>query len=158
MYVTDTGVLINCWHFWYAPEHHPTFWNGLLELASQNRFGFPEQVYIEIQEQDDDVSQWCRKNIDQLILPSDNRQEELYNDLVAQFPALATGRGRRQNYADLYVIAAAEVFNATAISTEKRDGARNPNKIKIPTACQLRGVHCIQPYEMLRREGWEFKH
>lgn len=64
MYYLDTNVLINCWHFWYAPSTHPTFWQGIVTLAENNRLGFPKQVYEELEYQRDELFEWCKQRRD----------------------------------------------------------------------------------------------
>lgn len=82
IYCVDTGALIDAWHFWYRPETHPTFWDGIADLAEREQLGFPEQVLHELAEQDDDLYEWCRNRKDMLCRTATDATEEYYAKLV----------------------------------------------------------------------------
>ncbi len=158
MYCLDTNVLINSWHFWYAPATHPTFWTGLQTLAGEGRLGFPYQVYEELELQHDDLWEWCRDRRDQLMLPATEESEQIFAELAAEFPDLIGALGLGQSYADLYVVAMAESRGWVVVSTEELSNSPNRRKWRIPNICRERGVDCIQPYSLIQREGWVFNH
>ncbi len=158
-YCIDTNVLINCWYFWYPPESHPTFWQGLEALARNNRLGFPEQVFEELELQNDDLYNWCKDREDIFLLESSDQLEETVANLINGYPEFSgTGIGIGHSYADVYVIAHGIVNSMQVVSMEKMDGTSNPRKYKIPHICGFKGVDCIQPHEIIRAEGWVFSH
>jgi len=85
--------------------------------------------------------------------------------LANEYPALTGGLGLKQNYADLYVVAVAMVEGATVVTHEDIGFRRDPNRrsrsqknYKITNVCFDEGVEVIRIYEVLRRQGWVFRH
>lgn len=158
-YCIDTNVLINCWYFWYPPNSHPTFWIGLEKLAASGRLGFPQQVLDELEEQNDDLYNWCKARESTFVITSTNQSEQIVSELINTYPEFSgTGIGIGHSYADVYVIAQAIVNRMSVVSMEKMDSTTNPRKYKIPHICGFRNINCIQPHEIIRLEGWVFTH
>lgn len=66
--------------------------------------------------------------------------------------------GLGQSYADLYVVAVAAVEEAVVVTTEQIDATTKLRKYKIPHVCRDRGIEWAKPYDVVRREGWVFRH
>lgn len=158
MYCLDTNVLINSWHFWYSPQTHPTFWTGLDALAQARQLGIPAQVYEELVQQHDELFEWCRDRKEGLVIPASEQTEHIFAELADSYPDLIGELGMGSSYADLYLIATAESVNGIVVTMEEFSSSANIRKWKIPNLCRERGIEFIQPYELIRREGWVFNH
>ena len=108
-YCLDTNTLIDAWHFWYAPDTHPTFWQGIEDLASHDRLMIPEQVLQELDERADNLYEWCKDRKDLLVHAATPATEKEYARLVNAYPELTGQLGLGNDYADLYVVAIASV-------------------------------------------------
>lgn len=156
MYCLDTGVFIHSWHFWYAKKNYPTFWTGIEQLAEEKRLGIPPQVLEELGEEKDELYKWCKDREEILIWEPSEFTEAFYSEMVNSYPGLATSHiGVGRNYADLYVVATAQIYNAAVVTTEKLDRSK---KIKIPDICKDHDIDCLQPYDIIKNEGWVFRH
>jgi hypothetical protein len=60
---------------------------------------------------------------------------------------------RGSGAADPFVIALAERYELTVVTSENRGTAEHP---KIPLVCEWRGVRCLSLVEFFRAEGWSF--
>ena len=164
-YCLDTNSLINVWRLWYAPQTHPTLWSAFVALGAAGELKIPLQVYEELSEQNDELFAWCKAHKDELIFEPTDTTEEQYSILANEYPELTGSLGLRQNYADLYIVAVAMVTGAAVVSNEDVGFRLDPNrknrkrrKYKITNVCFNEGVALMRLYEVLRREGWIFRH
>lgn len=164
-YCLDANSLIDAWHFWYAPDSHPTFWEGLEDLARRDRLMIPEQVLQELSEKTDDLYDWCKDRKDPLVYSATAETEEEYSRLANAYPELTGRLGLGNDYADLYVVATASVNRATVVTTEDRAFESNPSTLqrnrsnyKITNVCHEQDIGFMRPYKIVRQEGWVFEH
>lgn len=165
-YCLDTNTLIDAWYFWYAPDTHPTFWEGIEDLAERGRLMIPEQVLQELGESADDLYEWCRDRKDLLVHPATDETEAEFRRLVNAYPEMTGQLGLGNDYADLYVVAIASVNSATVVTTEDRGFETTPSarqqrgrrNYKITNVCHEQGIELIRPYKIIRQEGWVFSH
>ena len=158
LYCMDTGGLIDTWHFWYHQQSHPTYWEELEQLAIQGRLFYPQQVHEELEYKDDDLIAWCKERRKFLISSPTDETEETFAELVNRYQIEAGTVGTGRNYADLYVVATALVRGAVVVTTETPSKEMKKGREKVPDICKLENLRCIQPYHMVRDEGWVFRH
>jgi predicted nucleic acid-binding protein len=164
-YCIDTNALIHSWQFWYAPQTHPTLWDAVESLGHSERLKMPEQVLDELGEKEDDLYDWCRDREDALVAEATGDTEEAYRMLVNRYPEMTGTLGIGADYADLYVVAVADVHDATVITNEDIGFERHPGmkqrKTKnytIANVCFDEDIPFVRSYGLLRKEGWVFEH
>lgn len=165
IYCLDTNTLIHSWRFWYTRRTHPSLWEAFLALAATGALKIPLQVYEELDEREDALFDWFKQHKDMLVFEPTASTEAQYRVLANEYPALTGGLGLKQDYADLYVVAVAMVEDATVVTHEDIGFRRDPNRrsrsqknYKITNVCFEKGVELIRIYEVLRRQGWVFRH
>ena len=165
-YCLDSNTLIDAWNFWYQQSTHPSLWNAFETMAKAGTLKVPQQVYEEISQKDDSLFAWCKAARDDLVYVATDETERAYAQLVNQYPTMTGGLGIGSNYADLYVVAVALVNGATVVTNEDPRFFQKPNmqtgrslkNYKITNVCFEQSVEVIRGYDILRREGWVFRH
>lgn len=123
-------------------------WKLVEALAAAGRLLSIDEVLLELKAQDDEVSAWASAH-ESIFLPLAEDIQVRAREVLAQYPTLVDWK-RRKSSADPFVIAAAEVKNATVVTQEKPSGG--PPAVKIPDVCRGRRVQCIPLLEMLVAE------
>ena len=164
-YCIDTNALIHSWQFWYAPQTHPTLWDAVESLGESGRLEMPEQVLDELGVKEDALYNWCRDRREALVVEATDETEEAYRTLVNRYPELTGSLGIGSDYADLYVVAVADVHDATVVTNEDMGFERHPGmkqrkpaNYKITNVCLEEGISFIRSYGLLRKEEWVFEH
>lgn len=127
-------------------------------MAKSNKLGFPHQVYEELEEQKDELFDWCKERKELLIIDAAEETEIILVELIAEFPDSIGELGTGSSYADLYVIATAEFLDWKVVTLEDFSTSPKRKKWKIPNICQHRGIDFIPPYQLVKNEGWIFEH
>lgn len=156
-YLLDANIFIQAKNLHYGFDFCPAFWAWLIENNAAGKVASIEKVADELYAGEDDLSTWAEQRGNAFFLPAD----------AAVVPALSevSAWASQQSYdpaaistflqvADYWLVAHAKAHGWTVVTHEvPSDGRR---KIKIPNACIGLGIHCITPYEMLRRERARF--
>lgn len=156
-YLLDANIFIQAKNLHYGFDFCPAFWAWLIENNAAGKVASIEKVADELYAGEDDLSAWAEQRGNAFFLPAD----------AAVVPALSevSTWASQQSYdpaaistflqvADYWLVAHAKAHGGTVVTHEvPSDGRR---KIKIPNACIGLGIHCISPYEMLRRERARF--
>ncbi len=156
-YLLDANVFIQAKNLHYGFDFCPAFWEWLVVQNAAQNVASIEKVADELASGEDDLASWAKDRGSTFFLPADN----------AILPALrtvstwASGHGYEPaavatflQVADYWLISHALAHEYTVVTHEVP--ANSTRKIKIPNACIGLGLHCISPYEMLRREKAEF--
>jgi hypothetical protein len=156
-YILDTNIFIQAKNLHYGLDFCPAFWEWLIAHNASGRLASIEKVGDELQGHADELSAWADARGPAFFLPPDG----------TVLPALAHVSiwASTQNYeaaavstflqiADYWLIAHALAHRCTIVSHEAP--SNSTRKIKIPNACVGLGLHCVTPYEMLRRERVRF--
>lgn len=164
-YCIDANTLIHAWQFWYAPVTHPTFWEGVEDLARNGKLKMPEQVLLELSEKEDNLSAWCKERSDLLVYNATDETEEAYRELVNRYPEMTGRLGMGEDFADLYVVAVAAVNDAAVVTNEDLGFERTPTarqrktkNYKVTNVCYDLDIPMTRLYSVLRLEGWVFSH
>lgn len=157
IYLLDANVFIQAKNLHYGLDFCPAFWDWLAEQNQAGKVLSIEKVGAELQAGDDDLSDWAATRGELFFVPPDN----------AVLPALSkvSAWASQQSYqtaavstflqvADYWLVAHALAHQVTVVTHEVP--SESVRKIKIPNACIGLGIHCVSPYEMLRRERARF--
>ena len=136
IYCIDTSSLITGWNDRYPPEIFPGLWEHFEGLIEIEKLIAPEEVYFELEKQDDSIKSWVDKN---KILKKHLNLIDL---------------NRTSNQADPFVIALALQRNGIVVTEEK--WTNSPKRTKIPNVCEAYNVQCIDLINMIRQLKWKF--
>jgi len=154
-YVIDASSLIEAKDRYYGFDFCPGYWDWLLRENARGVVFSIDKVGRELEAGNDDLAVWAKANAANFFLPVDQPTLTAMPHIVtwingANFrpqavPPFLAG-------ADPFLIAFALVGGHTVVTDEVFvPGERR--SVKIPAVCQQFNVACIDPFEMLRREG-----
>ena len=147
-YVMDTCSLTAMRRV-YPFDVFPGAWKKLDGIALSGTLISTEDVFMELEEQDDVVYGWAKKH-SYLFLPLDAETQIETANILKSYPNLLD-RKKKKSSADPFLIACAKI-NACSLVTEERPSG-GPEKMKIPDVCKEMGIECISILEVCRREG-----
>ncbi len=159
VYIIDTSSLIEL-NKHNAMDVYVSVWKNISELIQNDRLIAPREVLKEIQDYDDTLAKWAKKQKKLFKAPT-ARQIQVVQEILKDYPALIDVNAKHS--ADPWVIALAIELSAQSqqtlfkikrivVTEEKLRG----NKVKIPFVCGQKSVECIDIVEMFRTEGWKF--
>lgn len=107
-------------------------------------------VREELQKGDDELLEYVKKKIPHLFLEPTAKEQKIVKVIInnPSFSKWATGT---KNKADPFVVALAKVFNLIVVTYENPRATAN----KIPAACRLLEVECIDFITFLRQENFQ---
>lgn len=156
-YLLDTNVFITAKDKHYGMDFCPAFWDWLTESNSAGLLFSIEKVRKEILNQDDELSEWCKRLPSTFFIAPDKKAvQELgtVSNWVISQNYTAEAQAEFFSSADYYLIAQALAADYVVVTHEVP--ANTPNKVKIPTACQELGVDCKEPFAVIRSGGARF--
>ena len=138
----------------------PSVWKKIEDLINKDLLVAPKEVLNEINEGDDKLANWAKKQ-NKLFKDPTNKQIDIVRGILNKFPSLV--KENRKYDADPWVIAlAVELATSTqktlisikriVVTEEKIRG----NKVKIPFVCQKYEIESIDIIDMFRKESWKF--
>ncbi len=138
----------------------PSVWEKIEDLINKGLLVAPKEVLNEINEGDDKLANWAKKQ-NKLFKDPTNKQIDIVREILNEFPSLV--KENRKYDADPWVIAlAVELATSTqktlisikriVVTEEKIRG----KKVKIPFVCQKYEIESIDILDMFRKEGWTF--
>jgi len=158
-YVIDTSSLVKLNRD--SPlDVFPSIWKNLEILASNNRLMAPREVLNEINQNDDQLNEWAKKQKRMFKEPT-SRQIYYVKGILKKYPSLIDVD--RKYEADPWVIALAlematdpqktlVTIKRVVVSEEKLRG----NKVKIPLICEEHSIEAIDIITLFRIEEWKF--
>ena len=156
-YLLDANIFIQAKNLHYGFDFCPAFWEWLEEQNKTGQVASIEKVADELKAGEDELAEWADRLGENFFLTPDEA-------MVPELTTVSTW-ANEQNYepaaiatflqvADYWLVAYAKAHDYTIVTHEiPSDSAR---KIKIPNVCIGLGLHCLSPYEMLRREKARF--
>jgi len=157
-YCFDTSSFITAWQSLYPPQIFPGIWGKLGELIDEGAIIIPDLVLYEIEQQEDDLSDWVKEK-PQMVYSStleiQTKASEIINTPQFNFASSPTNA----NQADPFVIATAAVLNITVVTEEAYQNNFPPlggKVLKIPRICEHYGIDCLSFIGVLKAEKWEF--
>jgi hypothetical protein len=151
IYCIDTSGLLIPFKERYRYQVFTGLWGRIEELIKEGRLVAPEEVYRELQAQEDDLSRWARDHKLMLKRP-DAYQIQLVTRIGERFPNLYT-RPKVANTADPWVVALAQAYGHNLVTGERGGSEKNP---KIPYICDHYKVKPFEFIDIVYREGWVF--
>lgn len=152
-YCFDSNAFIEPWKR-YPVAVFPSLWDRLGAAMDDGLVIAPDEVYREIQKQEDPLYAWLKPR-KRLFRTIDTPLASALTEVLAveRFARmLEVGR----NQADPWVVALARVVDGgIVVSDEGR--SRNPErKPKVPDVCDHFGVRCVKFHDFLVATGWRF--
>ena len=144
----------------YPVSNFPSLWRSIENLATNNRLISPNEVYIELEKQDDELLKWAKLHKSS-FLKLDDEQVAVGLQIVADFPTLVNPLKQTPD-ADPFVISLGIVQrkrstllgdDCIVVSSEKRG---SPQKYKIPDVCNHFGIKHFTILDIIAEEGWTF--
>ena len=159
VYVIDSSSLIEL-NKHNAMDVFVSVWNNISQLIKNDRLVAPKEVFNEIKNYDDILTDWAKKQKKLFKYPT-ARQIEIVQEILKEYPALIDVTAKHS--ADPWVIALAMEMSSNpqqtlfkikriVVTEEKLRG----NKVKIPFVCNQKSIASIDIVEMFRTEGWKF--
>ena len=156
-YLLDADVFIRAKNLHYGLDFCPAFWDWLIRGNAAGAVFSVEKVGDEILAGSDDLSAWAAERgvgfflrPDTSMLPALASVSQWATSHAYEPAAISTFL----QVADYYLVAQAFGGGHTVVTHEIPSASTR--RIKIPDACIGLGIHCMTPYEMLRRERARF--
>jgi hypothetical protein len=151
----DTSAIIDLWRGIYARDVFRGAWQLFEQALSDGTIIAPDEVYHELVDADDDLSEWAKSRRD-TCHPLDDGLQGNIRVVMAPFPQAASLPQAR--YADPIVVALARLRGCSAVSQEtKNDLVSNPNGLPaIPNYCDRAGIRHVKLLRLFRELGWTF--
>lgn len=151
IYSIDTSGLLDGWRRYYPIDVFPGIWAKLDGLIESGNLIATEEVYYELERQDDKVFEWARERRS-MFLPIDEDIQLFVADILRKYDRLVnTQKGR--SAADPFVIALAQQHGCTVVTGESR--SYKLHRPKIPDVCDALGLKCIRMLDLFREQGWQ---
>jgi hypothetical protein len=131
----------------------PALWTALDNLIQAGDLRATEEVLHELQRKDDDVHDWARQR-PACFVEIDETIQLVVQDILRDHRRLLDTRKSRSG-ADPFVIALAQINDATVVTNERHTGSLN--RPHIPDVCHALGVRCINILGLIREQGWVFR-
>jgi hypothetical protein len=126
----------------------PSIWVAVESFFKETSVFSCEEVYLEIKEQEDDLSEWADDDKKAFLQPTEEVNDEMSN-VMSRFPNLAA-KGASLNRADPWVLSVARVSGAVVVTDEQPDGNRRATlPPKLPNACEALSIAWIRPIDFL---------
>lgn len=125
-------------------------WSFVGDLLQSHRILSIEDVYLELNQQDDEIARWIEPWEDRFISLDEPIQLRA-RELLQTFPKLVDLK-KGKSSADPFLVAAASVHVGTIVTEEKPSGG--PQKVKIPDVARSLGVPCINLLQVMKQEGF----
>lgn len=149
-YLIDTNVLIHAKNWHYGFEFCPAFWDWIDVSTAAGTVTSVQSVRDELTGGNDQLATWAlrRPNLfphpDQRVRAAHDEVSVWANGTDYDVSAIDTFLGE----ADAWLVANGLAHGSTVVTHERHSGSRL--RIKIPNACDALGVHCLDPFTMLR--------
>lgn len=151
IYCFDTSAFLHCAQRHYPLNLFPALWARLDVLTTEGRLIAPDEVLEELKIQGDELCDWCVARESAIFVPIDAAIQVAVKEILVAYPTLVSeGKGRHR--ADAFVIALAQLRNATVVTYEDS----KPTSPKIPDACMALGIRTTRVVELARAERWTF--
>jgi len=154
VYCVDTSSLIDGYLDVYPFDVFVRLWSYIEELVQQGRFFAPEEIFDELEDQQDDLFDWAKAH-KQMFIQMGRDEDAILRQMVSTFPQLADPIKSKScaSTADQILVAVAAAKGYVVVSEERPGSAQKP---KIPELCSYFGVQKIQFLDIVRQEGWTF--
>jgi hypothetical protein len=133
----------------YPRPHFDAVWKLVERVADEGRILSVDDVFLELNAQDDEVADWARTRRG-LFLPLTDDVQRKAREILASHPTLIDVK-KKKSGADPFLIALALLRGAAVVTQERKSGG--PPTVKIPDVCAAHRVRCIPLLVLLQDEG-----
>ena len=156
-YLLDANVFIQAKNLHYGFDFCPAFWDWLVEGNTAGMVASVEKVADELHAVDDDLAAWVGERgagfflrPDDAVIPALRTVSDWAGNAGYQPAAVATFL----QVADYWLVAHALAHGCAVVTT--KCPPIPSERSRFPIACVGLDLHCMSPYEMLRRERARF--
>lgn len=135
----------------YPSDIFEPVWRFIGALLDSGQIKSVEDVYLEIQNQDDELSKWIEQ-WESAFLPLSDEIQLKAREILARFRTLLNLK-KGKSSADPFLIGAASLNSGTVVTEEDKSGG--PPRVKIPDVCTELRLPCVKLLDVLKREGLE---
>ena len=160
LYLLDANVLIDANRDYYPVSRVPEFWSWLTHIGEQGKAKIPEEIYEELAEGRDPLSDWLR-DYKRHILLNESVRPDLVGDVIRQgYADDLTDEEMTKMGRDPFLVAHALAVpgQRCVVTTEASKPSRTRANRHIPDVCRDLGVPSCNTFEFLRRldfsTGW----
>ena len=121
------------------------------KLVSEGDLVAPREVLRELEEKEDELLGWARRNR-KMFFDLDAEQQQLVKGILRKYPNLVDSSKSIPD-ADPFVVALGKK-KYTVVTSERARGLGG--SMKIPDVCAREDIKCISLHQMFRVEEWEF--
>jgi hypothetical protein len=148
----DTSFLVNGWQKHYRPDVFPTVWKELDRLISQGRLSSCDEVYHDLEKQDDELFAWAKARRSLFCAPAKKTIEEVKR-ILQKFPNYAAVGGKISR-SDPWIIAHAHTVDGIVVTDEIPSPRQRPTlPPKMPDVCDALGIPWLRPIDFLKQGG-----
>lgn len=157
-YIVDSNFFIQAHRSSYPFDVAASFWNKFKELAGNGYVVSIDKVKEEIYSNEDELKNWCEENLPNgffldFSIEALNEYQAICGWAQAnnQYKQSAKEVFMDQKRADAFLVAFASTDIAHwTIVTQEVSAPNSKTNIKLPDACQVKGVSCVNVIEMFR--------
>lgn len=160
IYFLDTSFFIESWNNYYRNVffEKQNFFERLLKKSKSYNLYIHQQVYIEINQIDDDLNQWVKNNKNHFYTDEDSKAMDVAinkksKEIHAKHKKLdSSGQGN----ADIFIISSALAFkevrnNVAVVSNEKKKGGHH-----IPDVCSEENIEHLTVFDFITEIEMKF--
>ena len=134
----------------YPNDVFPGAWQAISQMAESGRLISSIEVLIELEAQEDIITDWARKHR-QIFLPLFTDIQNKATEVLRDFPNLLDLNNQKSS-ADPFLIATA-ILNQCVVVTEETAKGNGAKVIRIPNVCMTLGLTCFNLLELFRTEN-----
>lgn len=155
IYILDANVFIESAKRYYAFDLAPSFWDRLVNQASEGHIRSIDKVKTELDAKEDRLKDWANSHFTKWFQSThDIDVLSVYQAIMkwvetSDFRDKAKKDFTRTNTADAWIVAYAKAKRCIVVTDEQYDPDIR-RKILIPNVCELFGIKCMNTFQMLR--------
>jgi hypothetical protein len=134
----------------YPPDVVPGAWEAISEMADTGIIISSQEIFLELQAQDDGIYEWACNHKD-IFIPLEEQIQRKAMEILRTYPKIIDIKQSKSS-ADPFLIATALVKSCSVVTEEKPTGPGSKT-VKIPNVCRSLQVDCVCLLDVLRFEG-----
>lgn len=152
-YLLDSNIFIEASKKYYAFDLVPTFWERIMEKATDGSVITIDRVLDEVLRGEDEVAEWCHANTHNWCMSTNvteigNEYKKVMQRVYEEEQFKPEQKTRFAGGADGWLIAYAIINDCCLVTQETYD--ENTTKVKIPNVCRFFGTEYVDIYGMMR--------
>ncbi len=153
LYLLDANVLIDANRDYYAIERVPEFWDWILHFGKLDQVKVPQEVYDEVTDGDDNLSDWLKSNKDTMLLREDVDRGLVNHVLERGYASDLTDDEIENLRADPFLIAhaLADIKHRCVVTNEVSKPSRQGVNRHIPDVCDDLQIRHCNTFELVKK-------